>query len=113
VHALRDRQGGRLPELSLQEFLIYILFFPALSAGPIDRSQRFVQDLRKSDKLSISEFLTGGKRMVHIIDQAKCIKCGTCLDKCPTKFSAIKKVSGETVEVPPEPVPLAAGAGTK
>jgi len=57
--------------------------------------------------------ITGGKRMVHVIDQAKCIKCGTCLEKCPTKFSAVKKVSGETVEVPKEPVPVAAAAGAK
>jgi NADH:ubiquinone oxidoreductase subunit F (NADH-binding)/(2Fe-2S) ferredoxin/Pyruvate/2-oxoacid:ferredoxin oxidoreductase delta subunit len=56
-----------------------------------------------------AEAITGGKRMVHVIDQNKCIKCGTCLEKCPTKFSAIRKVSGETVEVPKEPVPVAAG----
>ena len=55
------------------------------------------------------EAISGGKRMVHIIDQSKCIKCGTCLEKCPTKFSAVKKVSGETIEVPKEPVPIAAG----
>ena len=60
-----------------------------------------------------ADAITGGKRMVHVIDQSKCIKCATCLEKCPTKFSAIRKVSGETVEVPQEPVPLAAGAGTK
>jgi NADH-quinone oxidoreductase subunit F len=52
--------------------------------------------------------ITGGKRMVHIIDQVKCIKCGTCLEKCPTKFSAVKKVSAETIEVPKEPIPVAA-----
>jgi NADH-quinone oxidoreductase subunit F len=52
--------------------------------------------------------ITGGKRMVHIIDQDKCIKCGTCLEKCPTKFSAVKKVSAETIEVPKEPIPVAA-----
>ena len=56
------------------------------------------------------EAITGGKRMVHVIDQGKCIKCATCLEKCPTKFSAVKKVSAETVEVPKEPVPIAAGA---
>jgi len=56
------------------------------------------------------EAITGGKRMVHVIDQGKCIKCTTCLEKCPTKFSAVKKVSAETVEVPKEPVPIAAGA---
>jgi NADH-quinone oxidoreductase subunit F len=54
--------------------------------------------------------ITGGKRMVHIIDQAKCIKCGTCLEKCPAKFSAVKKVSAETIEVPKEPIPVTAGA---
>jgi NAD-dependent dihydropyrimidine dehydrogenase PreA subunit len=53
--------------------------------------------------------ITGGKRMVHIIDQSKCIKCGTCLEKCPAKFSAVKKVSAEIIEVPKEPVPVAAG----
>lgn len=60
-----------------------------------------------------ADAITGGKRMVHVIDQSKCIKCATCLEKCPPKFSAVKKVSGETVEVPKEPVPIAAGAGAK
>jgi NADH-quinone oxidoreductase subunit F len=60
-----------------------------------------------------ADAITGGKRMVHVIDQSKCIKCATCLEKCPPKFSAVKKVSGETIEVPKEPVPIAAGAGAK
>ena len=60
-----------------------------------------------------ADAITGGKRMVHVIDQSKCIKCATCLEKCPPKFSAVKKVSGETVEVPKEPVPIAAGTGAK
>jgi NADH-quinone oxidoreductase subunit F len=55
-----------------------------------------------------AEAIVGGKRMVHIIDQDKCIKCGTCLEVCPTKFDAIVKVSGETVEVPKEPIPVTA-----
>jgi NADH-quinone oxidoreductase subunit F len=50
--------------------------------------------------------ITGGKRMVHVIDQAKCIKCGTCQDVCPAKFSAVAKVSGESVKAPPEPIPV-------
>jgi len=50
--------------------------------------------------------IIGDKRMVHIIDQEKCIKCGTCLDVCPERFSAVKKVSGEEIEVPSEPIPV-------
>jgi len=60
-----------------------------------------------------ADAITGAKRMVHVIDQSKCIKCATCLEKCPPKFSAVKKVSGEAVEVPKEPVPIAAGTGAK
>jgi len=54
------------------------------------------------------EAISGGKRMVHIIDQSKCSKCGTCLDVCPAKFSAVVKVSGEKVSVPDEPIPVKA-----
>ncbi len=56
------------------------------------------------------DVISGGKRMVHVIDQDKCIKCGTCLEKCPPKFNSVKVVSGETIEVPSEPVPVAVGA---
>ncbi len=53
--------------------------------------------------------IEGGKRMVHVIDQDKCTKCGTCFDVCPPKFGAVVKVSGKPVDVPDEPVPVAAG----
>ncbi|MDD5127837.1 MAG: NADH-quinone oxidoreductase subunit NuoF [Dehalococcoidales bacterium] len=56
-----------------------------------------------------SEAIKGGKRMIHVIDQDKCVKCGTCLEVCPPKFTAVKKVSGEKIEVPKEPVPVIAG----
>jgi NADH-quinone oxidoreductase subunit F len=54
------------------------------------------------------EAIIGGKRMIHIIDQSKCVKCGTCLDVCPPRFSAVVKVSGEKIEVPEQPVPVEA-----
>lgn len=44
IHTLRDRQTGLLPELSLHAYLSYVLFAPALVAGPIDRAERFVGD---------------------------------------------------------------------
>lgn len=52
LHVLRDNQTGRLADrqvasFSLGEFIVYVLFFPAYTAGPIDRVQRFVADLRQ------------------------------------------------------------------
>jgi NADH-quinone oxidoreductase subunit F len=41
--------------------------------------------------------ISGGKNLVHVIDQSKCIKCGTCLEVCPPRFGAIKKISGKPV----------------
>ena len=46
IHTLRDRQTGLLPALSLREYVTYVIFFPSLTAGPIDRAERFVSDLR-------------------------------------------------------------------
>ncbi len=50
--------------------------------------------------------ITGGKNIVHVIDQDKCTKCGTCLDVCPPRFAAVEKLSGQ-------PVPAAPPQGTK
>ncbi|BCX05546.1 MAG: hypothetical protein KatS3mg053_3484 [Candidatus Roseilinea sp.] len=46
VSALRERAAGRLPAMSLHEFVTYVVFAPALIAGPIDRPDRFLKDLR-------------------------------------------------------------------
>lgn len=45
IHTLRDRQTGLLPKLTLRQYTTYVLFFPALIAGPIDRAERFLEDL--------------------------------------------------------------------
>jgi NADP-reducing hydrogenase subunit HndC len=45
--------------------------------------------------------ISGGKGLIHVIDQEKCTKCGTCFDVCPSRFSAVKKLSGEPVPAPP------------
>lgn len=63
IHVLRDKQTGRLPELSLPEFATYVVFFPALAAGPIDRAERFAADLRKDFILTQAETLLGGQRI--------------------------------------------------
>ncbi len=46
IHTLRDRQTGKLPALTLNEYVTYVIFFPAYAAGPIDRAERFVKDYR-------------------------------------------------------------------
>jgi alginate O-acetyltransferase complex protein AlgI len=50
LHVLRDYQSGKLPSFSLDEFITYAIFFPAFTAGPIDRSQHFIGELRKSSE---------------------------------------------------------------
>jgi D-alanyl-lipoteichoic acid acyltransferase DltB (MBOAT superfamily) len=59
----RDKQMARLPELSLPEFATYVVFFPSLTAGPIDRVERFAQDLRVHFVLSQDETLLAGQRI--------------------------------------------------
>ena len=48
LHTLRDRQNGRLPAVSFREYMTYLLFYPAFTAGPIDRIERFIKDLRQT-----------------------------------------------------------------
>ncbi|MBU0515824.1 MAG: 4Fe-4S binding protein, partial [Proteobacteria bacterium] len=49
-----------------------------------------------------AEAVIGGKNQIHVIDQEKCTKCGTCFEVCPPRFGAVEKISGESV---PAPIP--------
>ena len=49
-----------------------------------------------------ADAVSGGKNKIHVIDQDKCTRCGTCFEVCPSRFAAVKKISGEPV---PPPVP--------
>ena len=64
LHTLRDYQLGRLPPLTLREYTSYVLFFPALPAGPIDRAERFQTDLKSPINLNASIGLEGGTRIM-------------------------------------------------
>ena len=64
IHTLRDRQMGRLPAVDLTEYVTYVIFFPAFTAGPIDRIERFVKDLRKPSALGNDELLIAGRRFM-------------------------------------------------
>ncbi len=63
LHTLRDRQTGQLPPLSLREYVTYAVFFPAVTAGPIDRAERFLQDLRTLDGPHVAQIVQGGGRI--------------------------------------------------
>jgi alginate O-acetyltransferase complex protein AlgI len=43
LHTLRDRQTGILPPSSLRQYLTYVVFFPAVVAGPIDRLENHLK----------------------------------------------------------------------
>ena len=45
------------------------------------------------------EAITANKKRIKVIDQEKCVKCGTCLAACPPQYNAIVKLS------PPSEVP--------
>ena len=45
------------------------------------------------------EAISTNKKRIKVIDQEKCVKCGTCLDACPPQYTAIVKLS------PPSEVP--------
>jgi NADH-quinone oxidoreductase subunit F len=84
----------RCPALVCKDLLSYYIL--------PDRCQACMICLRNCP----AEAIKGGKRMIHVIDQSKCTKCGTCLDLCPPRFNAVVKVSGEKPTVPEEPTPL-------
>jgi alginate O-acetyltransferase complex protein AlgI len=64
IHTFRDRQSGRLAAYTLREYLTYIIFFPAITAGPIDRIERFVRDLRQPAGMDADQFAEGGRRLL-------------------------------------------------
>lgn len=55
IHVLRDRQTGKLPEISLRDHLTYIIFFPAYTAGPIDRAEHFAPEMQQLPTIQILE----------------------------------------------------------
>ena len=67
IHTLRDKQTGILPPLNLREYLTYVIFFPAYTAGPIDRAGRFIVDyvaLPKLRGLDAARITEGAGRII-------------------------------------------------
>lgn len=49
------------------------------------------------------EAIEGGKGLIHVIAQDRCIRCGTCLNACPPRFGAVTRIDGGPV---PPPLPV-------
>jgi D-alanyl-lipoteichoic acid acyltransferase DltB (MBOAT superfamily) len=65
LHVLRDYRNDRLPGMDFQSFLLYVFFFPALTAGPIDRVERFLKDLNADREIfTWDQFRLGGSRIM-------------------------------------------------
>jgi NADH-quinone oxidoreductase subunit F len=46
-----------------------------------------------------------GKRGIKVIDQEKCVNCGSCLTACPPQYTAVIKISPISLLPPTEPRP--------
>jgi D-alanyl-lipoteichoic acid acyltransferase DltB (MBOAT superfamily) len=62
LHTVLDRKAGRLPSVPLAEYVNYVIFFPSFTAGPIDRLERFLRDLKQPVPLDAGGWVEAGKR---------------------------------------------------
>lgn len=65
MSVLLDFRANRLPKdgIPLRDMATYVLFFPAFTAGPIDRAPRFVPDLQEHHPLDANRLVDGGTRI--------------------------------------------------
>ena len=71
LHVLRDYQTGKSMPSTLGEFVTYAIFFPSITAGPIDRSQHFIGELRKTtapsearSRINQADLVQGSQRIL-------------------------------------------------
>jgi D-alanyl-lipoteichoic acid acyltransferase DltB (MBOAT superfamily) len=63
MHTIFDRLAGKLPSVSLAEYVNYVIFFPAITAGPIDRLERFVSVTHTPLPLNAEGWVEAGQRI--------------------------------------------------
>jgi len=63
IHTLRDFQSKRYQATGLCNYFDYVIFFPALVAGPIDRIEHFENEIKKETNKT-QDFIVGGKRLI-------------------------------------------------
>jgi len=64
IHVLLEKKKFLGQDISLRDFLIYLIYFPSYTAGPIMRMDQFLSELDIPNKTTIhDDFLEGGKRI--------------------------------------------------
>jgi NADH-quinone oxidoreductase subunit F len=81
-------QMGKCPALMCQHLIAYYIL--------PDKCERSCDACVGSCAV---EAISPNKKRIKVIDQEKCVKCGTCLKACPPQYNAIVKLS------PPSQVP--------
>ena len=79
---------GRCPALMCQELIAYYIL-----------PEKCERSCDACVGTCTVEAITPNKKRIKVIDQEKCVKCGTCLKSCPIQYAAIVKLS------PPSEVP--------
>ncbi|MBO0523439.1 D-alanyl-lipoteichoic acid biosynthesis protein DltB [Clostridium botulinum] len=66
IEILIETYDGLIKDINLLEYTYFILFFPTVSSGPIDRFRRFKEDIHKkiTRKEYVEEFLSVGIRKI-------------------------------------------------
>jgi membrane protein involved in D-alanine export len=68
IQIIIEIYDGRITEIKFIDFINFILFFPTLSSGPIDRWKRFEENLNSKIEKNeyVNEFLLVGLRKIFI-----------------------------------------------
>ncbi|WP_294405835.1 D-alanyl-lipoteichoic acid biosynthesis protein DltB [uncultured Clostridium sp.] len=95
IQIIIEIYDGTIKELNMWETLYFLIFFPTLSSGPVDRSRRFNEDIKRKIEGSvyINEYLLTGiikisKGMIYKFIIAAFISV-LWMDKIPKEITVI------------------------
>ena len=63
IATIFDKRNRQFNQISLQDYFVYIFFFPTLTAGPIDRINRFTKDLAIPSNPFDNDLVVAAKRI--------------------------------------------------
>jgi alginate O-acetyltransferase complex protein AlgI len=65
IHTIIDSQKKGGFNVSLKSYLIYLFYFPALLAGPIEKINNFISEITSSPRSRNEDFIDAGERITH------------------------------------------------